>query len=358
MSCPSSYRKRRLSCFLLGGLFILLQGCASAPPVSPSDEARVQAKIAYLLSDYQKTLVIVLPRAEAGEAWAQYTVGYLYYYGRGVVQNKQTGKRWIESAAKKGYPPAVKALQRLAMSKPKTGEQGLNEPEQAPPSNSRASTSEPTATKQTAPEPDTTTTLPPPESPGKPAEQVKPAKPMINESSPDHPQEAAPTNPMTEPSNAPKTITPPPAQDEIPTPGNESAQGPDSSQASPEPMPPQSAVPSSNETVSDRPTAITSQRHEVKGRDWISQQDPHHFTLQLASSIDEDAIVRFIHKHHIETHAAYYSTRQNGRTWYSLVYGNYPSRSSANRAMHNLPRTLCHNSPRIRSFREIYSQFN
>ena len=278
-SCSSSYRKRRFYCFFLGGLFILLQGCATAPPVSPSDEARVQAKIAYLLSDYQKTLVIVLPRAEAGEAWAQYTVGYLYYYGRGVVQNKQTGKRWIESAAKKGYPPAVKALQRLAMSKPKTGEQGLNEPEQEPPSSSRASTSEPTATKKTAPEPATTTTLSPPKTPGNPAEQVEPAKPKINEPSPDHPQEADPTQPMTEPSNAPTSMWPTPFQDGTPTPSNEPAQEPDSSQASPEPMPPQNAVPSSGKVIPDKPPAITLQEHEIKGRDWISRQDPHHFTL-------------------------------------------------------------------------------
>ena len=110
---------------LIGGLFLLLQGCATAPTpaTSPSDEARMQAKISYLLSDYQRTLAIVLPKAEAGEPWAQYTLGYMYYYGRGVTQNRQTAKRWIESAAAKGYPPAQQAMQRLSAPPPSTEDQ-------------------------------------------------------------------------------------------------------------------------------------------------------------------------------------------------------------------------------------------
>jgi len=70
------------------------------------------------------------------------------------------------------------------------------------------------------------------------------------------------------------------------------------------------------------------------------------------------AIIHLIHKQRIEQEAAYYSTRQNGRTWYSLVYGSYTSRGPAHQAMRHLPRSLRRNNPRIRSFGEIHSQLS
>lgn len=140
---PASRPAKRRWSFLLGGLLILLHGCATTPPVSHSKDARTQAKIAYLLSDYRRTFLIALPQAEAGEAWAQYTVGYLYYYGLGVTLDKQAGKRWIGSAAAKGYEPARQAMQRLAAQQPTVGT------EQTPPAASP--NKEPDATSETAP---------------------------------------------------------------------------------------------------------------------------------------------------------------------------------------------------------------
>ena len=104
--------------------------------------------------------------------------------------------------------------------------------------------------------------------------------------------------------------------------------------------------------------ATTDQNSEIKGRDWISRQDPRYFTLQLASSLDKAAIIHLIHKQRIERRAAYYSTRQNGRTWYSLVYGSFTTRGSAHQTLRNLPRSLRRNHPRIRSFGEIHSQIS
>ncbi|MEJ2566555.1 MAG: hypothetical protein P8164_12540 [Gammaproteobacteria bacterium] len=140
---PASRHTKRRWPLLLGGLLVLLHGCATAPPVSHSKDARTQAKIAYLLNDYKRTFLIALPQAEAGEAWAQYTVGYLYYYGLGVALDKQAGKHWIESAAAKGYEPARQAMQRLSAQRPAAGT------EQTPPAASP--NKEPDATSETAP---------------------------------------------------------------------------------------------------------------------------------------------------------------------------------------------------------------
>ena len=316
---PAPCNRRRWP-MLLGGIMLLLQGCATTPPTPPGDEARTQAKIAYLLSDYQRTLAITLPRAEAGEPWAQYTLGYMYYYGYGVRKDRQTGKRWIESAAAKGYAPAQQAMQRLSQPLPKTEEE------------SNAGTLE---------------TTPPS------AEPAQPMKPQMTEPL----QETNPPASSSEPSISPPSPTPAPPPETVPAPGSGTEQAPTSPQSSADP-PPQTLDPPAGTALSLQTPAATSQSSDIKGRDWISRQNPRHFTLQLASSLDEAAIIRLIHKQRIEQQAAYYSTGQNGRTWYSLIYGSFTSRSSAHRAMRRLPRSLRRNSPRIRSFREIHTQLS
>ena len=319
---PTLRNKRRWP-ILLGGIMLLLQGCATTPSPPPSDEARTQAKIAYLLSDYQRTLAIVLPRAEAGEAWAQYTLGYMYYYGHGLMQNRQTAKRWIESAAAKGYVPAQQAMQRLSAPPSRTEEEGN------------------TGTMQ---EPADATVTPPP-----PPEQAQPARPQMT----------APLQETNPPASSSKpSISPPsPPPETAPAPGNEPAQTHESPQSSADP-PPQTSAPPASAAPTVHSPAATAQYSAIKGRDWISRQNPQHFTLQLASSLDAAAIIRLIHKQRIEQNAAYYSTRQNGRTWYSLVYGSFTNRGSAHQAMRHLPRSLRRNHPRIRSFGEIHSQLS
>ncbi len=325
-SGPAPCNKRRWP-MLLGGIMLLLQGCATTPPTPPGDEARTQAKIAYLLSDYQRTLAITLPRAEAGEPWAQYTLGYMYYYGYGVRKDRQTAKRWIESAATKGYVPAQQAMLRLSQSPPKMGEE------------SNASTlQEPADTSETAPPA---------------AEPAQPMKPQMTEPL----QETNPPASSSEPSISPPSPTPAQPQETAPAPRSESEQAPTSPQSSADP-PSQTLTPTAGTALGLQTPAATSQSSDIKGRDWISRQDPRHFTLQLASSLDEAAIIRLIHKRRIEQQAAYYSTGQNGRTWYSLIYGNFTNRSSAHRVMRHLPRRLLRNSPRIRSFREIHTQLS
>lgn len=324
-SVPSP-RDERCWPYLLGVLFLLLQGCATTPTptVSLDDEARTQAKIAYLLNDYPRTLAIVLPRAEAGEAWAQYTLGYMYYYGRGVALDRQKAKRWIESAANKGYAPAQYALQRLSTPPSLPTEQNQDMLEQAPA--------------------DSGSTTPPP------AEPLAPEEPQMTESPP------APTQQSTPPT--PSTPSPPPsAPDAVSAPDNPPDPGPESSQPAPVSIPPQTSAPISHAEVTDQPPDPEPPDKEIKGRAWISRQDPHHFTLQLASSLDEAAVIRLIQRRGIAQQAAYYATKQQGKTWYSLIYGSFTDRSSALHAMHKLPRALRRDSPRIRRFQEIQAQF-
>ncbi len=52
--------------------------------------------------------------ARSGDADAQYALGYLYYYGIGTTQDRQTGLIWIRKAAAQGQTVAQDALRALS----------------------------------------------------------------------------------------------------------------------------------------------------------------------------------------------------------------------------------------------------
>lgn len=63
--------------------------------------------------DYRRAFIRLKPEAERGQADAQYAVGFMYYYGRGVVEDRKKAWFWINLAASKGQPQAVAAAQIL-----------------------------------------------------------------------------------------------------------------------------------------------------------------------------------------------------------------------------------------------------
>src|SRR3569623_497645 len=91
----------------------LMTACASGPVTKSADDLRAEARIAFLAQDYQRTLSIVEAQAISGAPWAQYTLGYMYYYGRGIVLDRARAREWIQQAADHGYAPANEALRRL-----------------------------------------------------------------------------------------------------------------------------------------------------------------------------------------------------------------------------------------------------
>ena len=115
---PGAVYRRALFTLLAAGLLSLLSACASGPDQRASLDARAEAKAAYLAGDYPRALVIVEPQATAGAAWAQYTLGYMYYYGHGLRIDRLLARQWIEQAAVQGYPPAKTALHRILSGQP------------------------------------------------------------------------------------------------------------------------------------------------------------------------------------------------------------------------------------------------
>jgi TPR repeat protein len=100
-------------------LFVLcfaffLTSCATVKRPQPDIQAHLASgKRAFQQGHYKTAMYILLPLACDGIAEAQYAVGYMHYYGYGVIEDKQVGCIWIERAAHLGYPPAVEAIKMI-----------------------------------------------------------------------------------------------------------------------------------------------------------------------------------------------------------------------------------------------------
>ncbi len=68
----------------------------------------------FQVQDYRQAFVRLKPEAEKGQRDAQYAVGYMYYYGQGVVENRKRAWYWIRCAAKAGQPDALAAIKILS----------------------------------------------------------------------------------------------------------------------------------------------------------------------------------------------------------------------------------------------------
>lgn len=113
----------------LSASICLLPACTnqnkSAPQVTASSNkpfARqtALAKKLYKKGEYKHSFDILKPLAEQGNPNAQYYIGYMYYYGQGIKQNKSLGVAWIKKSAKQGYEKARRANKVLYTQRKKT----------------------------------------------------------------------------------------------------------------------------------------------------------------------------------------------------------------------------------------------
>lgn len=86
----------------------------------------------------------------------------------------------------------------------------------------------------------------------------------------------------------------------------------------------------------------------VDGQNWLMEQDPGDYTIQLAASADEKAINRFIRKQPVIEGMRYVHIVRRDQNWYLTLYGAYPTFSKATKGIQLLPQSLRENDPWIR----------
>ena len=87
---------------------MLISGCAVTTQLSLSEGIR-----SFQVQDYRQAFIRLKPEAERGQPDAQYAIGYMYYYGQGVVEDRKKAWYWIHCAAKAGQPDAITAIKIL-----------------------------------------------------------------------------------------------------------------------------------------------------------------------------------------------------------------------------------------------------
>lgn len=96
-----------------------------------------------------------------------------------------------------------------------------------------------------------------------------------------------------------------------------------------------------------------NETHDIRQREWVLQQPPEYYTLQLVSVLKEQDIINFIRAHGIESESAYVAVMVNGVTHYNALYGVYQSYESALEAAAEIPDSLAGLKPWARSFRVL-----
>lgn len=80
-----------------------------------------------------------------------------------------------------------------------------------------------------------------------------------------------------------------------------------------------------------------------------------HYTLQLGSASSAEGLYAQARRHKLSNYLVY-DTVRNGRQWYVLVYGEYPTMRAAKQALIALPRGIQKDKPWIRSLKQVQSE--
>ena len=97
-------------------------------------------------------------------------------------------------------------------------------------------------------------------------------------------------------------------------------------------------------------TSVQPAANGIKREDWVKQQRPDSYTLQLSSVLHENDILKFIKTNKLESQAAYIQVVVNDTTRYTAIYGVYNTHAEATQAIKQLPANLQKDKPWVRNF--------
>ena len=102
------------------------------------------------------------------------------------------------------------------------------------------------------------------------------------------------------------------------------------------------------------PTRQVAVSTRTPAEQWLTEQNPAWYTLQLASSTNRQLIEKYYQENNLAGMAGYYRSRREGEDWYALVYGAYPTVQDAKDAIDSLPDDLKKWSPWVRNINSIH----
>lgn len=93
---------------------------------------------------------------------------------------------------------------------------------------------------------------------------------------------------------------------------------------------------------------------EIHREDWIKNQDPNHYVLQLIALPNRNFVSKFFDMYPLqEAEKAYFVSRKGKREIYNIIYGVYENRSAALRGLDSLPEGVRKKEPMVRNYAVI-----
>lgn len=84
----------------------------------------------------------------------------------------------------------------------------------------------------------------------------------------------------------------------------------------------------------------------------IASAPASHYTLQLSGASRSDTLKAFAQKNQLANYQVY-ETSRNGKVWYVLVYGSYPTVNDAKNAVNSLPADVKAKKPWVRTVQQV-----
>jgi septal ring-binding cell division protein DamX len=262
------------------------------------NHAGAQTKLAYLYSegwtvdqDYDQAFQWFEKAAKQGDVDGQYNLGIFYLNGWGTEQDSTMAAQWLAAASAQGDESAEEALQQvlgrsaLARDELNVGDLAQTQAKNRPQAGSYNVE---------------------PQSPGQTGSQ---------QSSSAHDSESAQA-PTSQQSEAAQLQSPRHSGSAQPSPGS-------------------TGHPSKNKSILE----VASQPGAF-GADWILEQDPEHYTIQVMALSSLEKLQSLIAKHHDMAHLAIYELERNDRPLYVLTQGIFTDVESARTARDDFPRSL------------------
>ena len=106
-----------------------------------------------------------------------------------------------------------------------------------------------------------------------------------------------------------------------------------------------------NESTIVKTKQKTTLTNGLYGQNWIKQQNKNHFTLQLLGTHQEKTLPAYLKKYSLKNDAAIFKTKRNNKNWFTLIYGQYPTKAAAQLAATQFPKGV--SKPWVRSFASI-----
>ncbi|OGT52452.1 MAG: hypothetical protein A3F17_01620 [Gammaproteobacteria bacterium RIFCSPHIGHO2_12_FULL_41_15] len=276
-----------------------------------------QGEFDYTHSEYGKAFPELLSAARAGNAKAQYAVGYMYYHGMGVSRNPELARYWMAKAAKQGNQSALNAVDLLngdgsgTMIQPS----GVHAYRPAPPKPKVEYTSQGAQQESY----DNSTRVNNTVTSGTQLTKETHVAPPMSGSS-DSLYESKSVYQTAEPTGSSGNDTHSSAKSVVQKPVQSAAATP---------------------AVTPTPAATLKSKH-------ASAPTQPNYALQLFGDFNKANVQKFIQTKHLQASTAIHKTTNHGRPWYVALDGEYPSFAHAKNAMANLPVELQRLHPWIR----------